>query len=168
MEPPPPAAVQEPLDFAKLTLPEGFQVDAEVSKTFTDILNDAALSPQDRAQKLLDLQVGMMNKSSEAGLAAWGDLQKQWQDQARADPAIGGDKLDPALGQIAKLVDSNPPEVAAEIRSVLNLTGAGNHPVMIKWLSKVASEFGEGGPVPGTPPVADTSLAQKLFPSMKA
>jgi len=162
-----PEAAPEPFTFDKLTLPEGFTVDDETSKSFTDLINDASLSPAEKAQKLVDLQVGLATKSSESAAAQWVEVQKQWQDQARADPVIGGDKLEPALGAIAKLIDSQG-EAAASIRQVMDLTGAGNHPVMIKFLSKIASEFSEGGPVPGDPPAGQQSLAQKLFPSMKA
>src|SRR6478735_1138761 len=86
-----PEAAPEPFTFDKLTLPEGFTVDDETSKSFTDLINDASLSPAEKAQKLVDLQVGLATKSSESAAAQWVEVQKQWQDQARADPVIGGD-----------------------------------------------------------------------------
>src|SRR5690242_7228254 len=45
-EPEPPA---EPLTLDKLTIPEGFEVQPELSNKFLEILNDSKLSTQDRA-----------------------------------------------------------------------------------------------------------------------
>lgn len=153
----------EPLTLEALKFPEGLTVDEDMSKSFLEVMNDAALSPADRAQKLVDLQASLATKMAEETQKAWDTMQTEWQNQVRSDPEIGGDKLAPALGEIAKLVDKYG---SSELRQVMDLTGAGNHPEVIKFLHKIAKDLGEGGPVLGAPPRATASLADRLYPSM--
>jgi len=154
----------EPLTMESIKLPEGFTVDEEISNNFLEVMNDAKLTPGERAQKLIDLQAGLMAKAAEANYKAWSDMQTQWQDEVRADPEIGGEKLAPALGEISKLVDTYG---SPELRQALDLTGAGNNPHVIKFLHKIAKDLGEGGPVLGAPSQSKDSLADRLYPSMK-
>lgn len=145
-------------------LPEGFETDEETTKGFLDIMNDEKLTRAELAQKLVDYQAGLMTKMSEAGAKLFADQQEEWQNAARADPDIGGEKLAPALGQIAGLLDKYG---SPELRTVFDVTGAGNNPLMIKFLSKIAADLSEGGPVLGAPPVSQASLAERMYPSMK-
>jgi hypothetical protein len=93
-------------------------------------------------------------------------MQQQWQDEIRADPALGGEKLDPALGQIAKLIDTYPH--AAALREMFVTTGAGNNPHMIRFLHGLADKQAEGKPTPGgTPTPAPQAMEQRFYPSMK-
>lgn len=163
-----PAKVEAPtfeaLTHESFKLPEGFETDEETTKGFLDIMNDEKLTRAELAQKLVDYQAGLMTKMSEAGAKLFADQQEEWQNAARADPDIGGEKLAPALGQIAGLLDKYG---SPELRTVFDVTGAGNNPLMIKFLSKIAADLSEGGPVLGAPPVSQASLAERMYPSMK-
>lgn len=163
VETPAPAA-PEPLTWEALKTPGGFQVDDDAKKGFLETLNDAKLSPAERAQKLIDLQTGLMSKAAEASYKMWTDQQTAWQDEVRADPAIGGDKLEPALGEVSKLVDKYG---SPEVRQILDATGAGNNIHIIRMLHNMAKDLGEGGPVSGAPAVDRESLADRMYPSMK-
>jgi hypothetical protein len=127
-------------------------------------MNDEKLTPAERAQKLVDIQTGLMTKVAEANYKAWTDLQDKWQEEVRADPEIGGEKLAPALGEISKLLDRYG---SPELRLALTETGAGNHPQVVRFLHKLAKDLGEGGPVLGAPTTAKESLADRMYPSMK-
>lgn len=157
-------AAPEPLTWETINLPEGFTVDEKSRDSFLEIMNDDKLSGAERAQKLVDLQTGLMQQMAEANFKAWTDLQTQWQDEIRADPEIGGDKLDPALGGIAKLVDRYG---SKELREAMDATGAGNNPHIIRFLHKIAKDLNEGGPVLGAPSESKESLADRMYPSMK-
>jgi hypothetical protein len=154
----------EPLTLESFKIPEEFSVDEEAKSSFVDILNDDKLSAADRAQKLIDLQVGVMTKAANAISEQWNTQQTTWQSEVRADPEIGGANLEPTLGKINVLLDKYG---STELRGVFDLTGAGNNPHMIKFLSKIANDLGEGGPVLGGPPAAQAPLANKMYPSMK-
>lgn len=164
---PAPQAVPPPTAVApdKLVLPEGFERDEAALGKFAEIMN-AELSPQDRANQLIALQAEVMKGVSERANQAFIDTQQQWQQEVLSDPDIGGEKLDPALGEIAKLIDTYPH--AAELREMFVVTGAGNHPHMIRFLLRLARERAEGKPTPGgTPTPAHKSTAERLYPSMQ-
>jgi hypothetical protein len=134
---PPPALAPD-----QITLPEGFERDDASLGKFTEIMN-AELTPQDRANQLIALQAEVMKGVSERANQAFIDMQQQWQDEIRADPALGGEKLDPA-------------------------TGAGNNPHMIRFLHGLADKQAEGKPTPGgTPTPAPQAMEQRFYPSMK-
>lgn len=162
------APVVEPITLENLKLPEGWSIpddQKEAAKGFLDMMNDATLSPGDRAAKLIEMYAKASTEGSEKATNDWNNLQTDWQKQCREDPDIGGAKLEPMLGQISVLLDEYG---TPELRGVFNVTGAGNNPHMVKFLSKVATALGEGKPAPGAQPAAaQTSLAERMYPSMK-
>jgi len=154
----------EPLTFEALKMPEGFTVDEDTSKSFVELMNDDKLTTAERAQKLIEMQSSLLTKAGETLQKQWSDQQTAWQEEVRADPEIGGDKLEPALGKISQLLDKYG---SPELRGVFDATGAGNHPQIVKFLHKIANDLSEGTPVSGAPASAEPSLAQQLYPSMK-
>lgn len=158
-----------PIDFAKdVKLPEGVVVDENVSKEFTAIVNDPKLSRAEMAQKLVDLQIknagDASTKLSETGKQNWETLQTDWQKLCQTDPDIGGDKLPVAEQNIGRLLDTFG---TPALRAVFDLTGAGNHPEMVKFMNKVQVKLDEyKEPSPPPPPNAgstDQSLAARMF-----
>lgn len=148
-----------------MKLPEGFEVEPETMTGFLGIMNDAALSPNDRAQKLIDLQTKFSQAQSEKAMTAWNTLQETWQSEAKADPEVGGDKLEANLGKISTLINVHG---TPELRDIMTQTGAGNNVHVIKFLSKIATAMGESLPTPASvPPGSEKSMAQKMFPDMK-
>ena len=53
-----------------------------------------------------------------------------------------------------------------ELKDVLNATGFGNHPEVIKAFYKAGKAISADGFVPGTPKGAETDIAKRMFPSM--
>lgn len=168
-ETPPAPEPVVPLTAESITFREGFQVDETVRDNFLTLLNDDKISRAELGQKLVDLQQDFVQKimtDSDAALTkAWEDQQTQWQDEVRADPEVGGEKMEPVLGEIAKLVNEyGTPEVA----DILTNTGAGNNIHIVKMMHKIAKALNEGnGHANGAPPPSEKSAAQTLFPSMK-
>lgn len=156
-----PTKAAEPLTKEALTIPEGFQADEASVGKFLEIANELGLS-KEGASKLVGLQAELAKQASEAGSKLWEETQTQWQDQVRADPEIGGTKLQENLGVIAKLLDSHG---NAEVRQAFDITGAGNNPAVIKFLIKVGKELGEGKPVLGGPGNAPADAASILYPN---
>lgn len=154
----------EPLTADDITFPEDVQVDEELRDEFLSIVNDREKSPREQAQALVDLQLKAVQKASEASSNAWTEMQDQWREEVKADPEIGGDKLQPALGRIGRLVTEYGSE---KLQAVFDITGAGNNLEVIKFLDKIAAKLVEGGPVSGAPSNTKTDAASRLFPSMK-
>lgn len=156
----------EPLTVEQIAVPEGFELQPELANEFLEVLN-GEMEPKERADALIALHAKTINAALEADSKAWDTMQTEWKDAAKADPEVGGDKLQPALNNIGKLLDEFGDK---ELRDVFGLTGAGNNVHMIKFLSKIADVmtegkfFKSGSPAQGNDPEA---VAQRLFPSMK-
>lgn len=154
-----------PLTADDITIPEGFEVDTEMRDAALEVFNNRELSPKEQMQALVDLQLRAVTAASEVSSQAWTDTQEQWKNEVKADPEIGGANLQPTLARVSRLVAEYGPE---GLNEVFDLTGAGNHPLMIKFLSNVASKLTEGGAVSGAPTNGQQeSAASRLFPSMK-
>ncbi len=153
-----------PLQPTDITLPDDVEVSEELRDEFLSVLNDKELDAKGRAQALIDLQLKAATSAAEAQSAAWAEMQTKWQDEVKSDADLGGDKLQPALGRIGRLLSEYGSE---ELSGVLDMTGAGNSLHVIKFLDRIAAKLTEGGAVIGQPLSQERSAAQKLFPSMK-
>lgn len=153
-----------PVSADDLKFPEDVEVSDELRDEFLGLFNDKEKSPSERAQALVDLQIKAAREASEKASEAWSAMQTQWRDEVKADPEVGGDKLQPALGRINRLLTEYGTE---ELNGVMDLTGAGNNLHVVKFLDKVAKALTEGGPATGQPAQTAPSAASKMFPSMK-
>jgi hypothetical protein len=129
-----------------------------------DVMNDAALSPKERLQKLVDIQAAALQDMVAEQTSAWNTLQEQWRQQSQALPEIGGQRLTESLAQIKKGLDSAGANPA--FYDALTVTGAGNHPEVIRVLHALTKPFVEKSPVSGSPPKGSLSAAERLYPSM--
>lgn len=152
------------LDLESLTFPEGFQKSDEMLSSFKGVLEDTEKSPQERAQALVDLHVNAMQAASERVSEQWQQTRSEWVEEVKADSEIGGDKLDPALGEISKVVDEYGGQ---DLRNLLDDSGLGDHPVVVKFLYKVAKQLNEPGPVSGGPTNTPPTQAKRIYPSME-
>lgn len=137
------------------------KVDEASAKEFTELVNKHGI-PRDAVAGLVALQEKTMKAASEAGSAQWKELQESWRQEATKDPEIGGEKLQPSLGAIAKVMDKYG---TPELRQAFDLTGAGNNPHVIKFLAKVAKDLTEPGPISGAPAQPPRDPATILFPN---
>jgi hypothetical protein len=137
--------------FDDLTLPEGLEIPEETGTQFLELINND-MKPQERAQAFLDLHHSLvqqtMQQTAEAYAEQWEQTQADWQRQVQELPGIGGDNLDASLGQIAKVLDRYGDQ---EAREALNVTGAGNHPALVRLFHAIAKDLNEKPPVRGAP-----------------
>lgn len=158
------ALAAAPITVEDIVLPEGMaELSPDLTKEFVELVNDKDLGPKARAEALLNLQAKAMTAASEASSAAWNELQETWRNEVKADPVVGGDKLQPTLNSINKLVTEHGDEKLVE---ALAVTGAGNNLHVIKFLNTISSILTEGGYQAGQPGGTEKSAAQRLYPSM--
>lgn len=125
--------------------PEGREFDAEVLTVFSEVAKELNLS-QKAAQKILD-KVGPTIEARQVEQAQ--ALRQEWADTSKADKEFGGDKLAENLSVAKKALDQfgNP-----ELRSLLEESGLGNHPEIIRFMFKAGQALSEDsyvGPSPG-------------------
>lgn len=147
-----------------LKFPEGYEKNDEALSKFLEITNGAKL-PVETVQALTDLQADLAKQASEAGSKLWETTQAKWQDEVRADPDIGGQKLEENLSHVAKLIDRISGDQAPAVREAFALTGAGNNPALVKFMVKVAKELSEPSPIAGSPANTPRDTASLLYPN---
>lgn len=134
-----------PLTPEAFTFPEGFSLDEKAMTPFLEIVNNRALSVQEQAQALVNLQANLQRTSSETGSRSFEEQQQNWQAAVAADPEIGGANLQKTIGNIASILDRFGNE---EVRAAFDIGGVGNHPAVVKFLNTLASQLGEAPSVP--------------------
>lgn len=141
-----------------LKMPEGIELDTVAAEEFSAIAKELKLDNA-TAQKLADVAAKQAQRQADAHAK----LVESWVDQVKADKDIGGDKLEENLAVARKALETFG---TPELRGVLNSTGFGNHPEIIKAFYKAGKAISEDRMVTGRAPGAPTDPAQKLFPSM--
>lgn len=153
--------VPEKYDFK---LPEGITADAAMLTEFEGVAKELKLG-QEGAQKLVDIYTKAMDGAVKANAAAYDKVVTGWLDAAKADKEFGGAAFDANIGLARKAIDKfgGPGFI-----NMLNETGAGNHPEVIRLLVKVGKTISEDGINPGGSPSGTTekTVAQRLYPNL--
>lgn len=149
-------AVPESYD---LKMPEGVELDKAAADEFTAIAKELKLD-QATAQKLADVAAKQAQRQAEGHAK----LVESWVEQVKTDKDIGGDKLNENLAVARKALESFG---TPELKDVLNSTGFGNHPEVIRAFYKIGKAISEDRFVAGSPKSgAANDPAKKLFPNM--
>ena len=113
----------------EIKAPEGMTVDQGLLDTVTPIFKELGIS-QEGAQKLADAYAPQVSKMLESqkqeAINGFQKMVTEWKDQTTKDLGANGAK---ELAHAAKFIDRFG---GTELRQVLNETGLGNHPIMVK------------------------------------
>lgn len=126
-------------DYSALKFAEGFKVDEELLGEAKTAFAEAKL-PAEQAQKYLDLSAKLVDRTIAAITDAHRERIAEWGAATKADPGIGGDKLEATKGQAAKALDAFG---TLELKQALNESGLGNHPAMVRFCAAVGRELAE-------------------------
>jgi hypothetical protein len=135
-----PQAAPEKYEFK---VPEGKQFDAEVLTTYSEVARELNLS-QEAAQRVLD---AMAPKMAERQMAQIEAIRTGWADSSKGDKEFGGEKLSENLSVAKKALDAFG---TTELRSLLNESGLGNHPEVIRFMFRAGKAISEDRMVTGT------------------
>lgn len=147
---------QDPPSY-NVTLPEGFNCTPETLEAFKTLAREINLT-EEQAQKLVDYE-------SSLAVRADADMQEEkrrtlerWAQQTRT---LYGAKLEEELSFALRAADTFG---GPDFRALLEETGLGNHPVIIRTLSGVGKSIGEDA-FPGGKPAAprDKTFAEALY-----
>lgn len=136
-----PQGAPEQYDFKP---PEGKQFDAEIIGNFSEIAKELNLT-QDAAQKLVDV---MGPKIAERQLAQIEAVRNEWANASQTDKEFGGDKLNENLAVAKKALDSFG---TPELRSLLQESGLGNNPEVIRFMYRAGKAISEDTFVSNSP-----------------
>lgn len=126
---------------------------------FSTVAKDAGLS-QEAAQKVIG---ALAPKIAAENAAAFQSYTQGLVAQAKADKEFGGDALDANLAIAKKAIDTFG---TPALRTLLDQSGLGNHPEVIRAFLKAGKALSPDTFVPGgvRPPKGDNNAANKLYP----
>ena len=118
-----------PVEYKDFDLPDGVSINDEVMGQAAELFKEANLT-KEQAQKFIDMQVSL-NSGAEAANEA---VRTDWVNKAKSDKEYGGDNFDQSVGVAMQAVEKFG---TPELKQMLNETGVGNHPEMIRLLKRV-------------------------------
>lgn len=151
-------AQPQALDFQSL-LPEGAVVDEQVATDFKAVASELKMT-QDQASKLVGLQARLY----QAQVEAQQQQVETWAEEVKKDATIGGEKL----GETLQVAQAAIREFGDEqLVSLLNESGLGNHPALVRFAHKVGRALGGDAMVTGNAGARPSDdPASRLFPDM--
>ncbi len=153
-----------PETYSDFTLSEGMEPDKETMDEFKTLAKEENWS-QEKAQKLVDLQNKAMLRVGDTLKQRWADTQKEWRESTENDKAFGGDKLDESLVFAKSAMKKFGNDAFSEM---LESTGMGNHPEVVRFLYKIGKSISEDDIMAGRAGASGPrDPAKTLFPDMK-
>lgn len=134
-------AVGAPEAYEPFVMPEGVVLDEELTGEFSALAKTLNL-PQDKAQAVADLGVKLQQRINDQQVAVAQQIVADWAKQTKSDPELGGTKLAEVtrVAQLARDTYGTP-----ELKQLMNDTGLGNHPEVIRFFHKVGATLAQDG-----------------------
>jgi hypothetical protein len=163
-DPAPAPAAAPPAPVYDLKAPAGF--DAAALPKIAEVAQAYGLTAA-AAQKLLDDTHANQVKGRADADAALAKQKAEWHDAIKADKEYGGDKFAASLQRAQKVVGEIDAKIAPGLKQILDDSGYGEHPAVVRLFNYLGRENREdtfsGGTV-GSAPGAK-SLTELLYPS---
>lgn len=141
--------------------PEGRQFDNEVIASFSEIAKELNLT-QESAQKMLDKVAPKMAERQAQQVEA---IRQEWASLSQNDKEFGGEKITENLSVAKRALDTFG---TPELRSLLNDSGLGNHPELIRFFFRAGKAISEDSKVIGTGSTAPSKAGPRDFATAAA
>lgn len=128
-----------PEEYEEFTTPEGVELDTEVTGELKTLAKELNLSQKD-AQRLADLGLKQASKFSEQPNKIVADAKIEWEKQTQNDEEIGGRKLAENLSVAKKAMNAYGSD---NLKTLLNESGLGNHPDVIRFMYRAGKAISE-------------------------
>jgi hypothetical protein len=155
----------------ELVAPDGVTLDAASVEAATPVFKELGLT-NEQANKLVPIATQMaqriQDQANQQIISQVAADRKAWLDTAKADPELGGSKWNETVTIAASALDKLGFPKGAPFRVLLDESGLGNHPEMIRAFSKMGRAMGESGFVrEGQSTAAEQHPARLLYPNDK-
>lgn len=178
---PKPDATGAPDKYEAFTAPDGYTVDAAAIDAAVPIFRDLNLT-QAQSQRLVDFYNTQMIAAAKAPSEAVETMRESWRNATKADADItkavtdGKSGIDAVKIDIGRALAHLPSAEATAFKEAMDLTGAGDHPAIVKGYWRFAQMVNEGKHVNGGGPsphgqsktgvAAKPSAAQAMYPTL--
>lgn len=149
------AGIPENYDLASI-IPEGMELDQTRMESFTELAKESGLS-QEKASKLAAYGIQLMQESAGAVQQQFVERVNAWGEQAKTELGAEYNNTVQLAATGVEVLERQIPE----LRAMLNETGAGNHPVMVKAMAaigKLVAEDNGNKLLGGEPQAGNTSI----------
>ncbi len=145
----------------EFTQPDGQQFDSAVLAAYSEIAKELKL-PQAHAQKVIDKVAPVIQARQAEHLA---QVKQDWAAAATIDKEFGGDNLQINMSAAKKALDAFG---TPELKGLLEETGLGNHPEVIRMFYRAGKAIQQDTVVMGAVSnSASPSIEHRLYPNMK-
>jgi hypothetical protein len=139
--------------------PEGITLDPAAVEAFSPVAKDLGLT-QTQAQRVVDLYAGLQAQQAEAHAAQV----QEWVKAVKTDKEIGGAKWPETQALIAQARDQFASD---DLVQLMQQTGLGNHPEVIKLFVAIGKQIADDGHVTGSGHATQpTDAATEYFAKM--
>lgn len=154
---------EEPAELADFAAPEGVRVDSEAATEFKNLAKELGLK-QEGAQKVADVGFKLAQKWEAKQAEQIKAAKEAWIEGTKTDKEFGGEKLNENLAVAKKALDAFG---TPELRTLLNESGLGNHPEIVRAFYRAGKAISEDRFVVGNAPkqTGDRDLAGSLYPN---
>lgn len=120
-------------------VPEGMEIDNNFATAMQPVLKDLALT-QEQADKLVSVYTEQLNHSQEAQQQAKTLQAEEYVKTLKADKEFGGAAFDSNVSTALSAVNKFASD---DVKQVLNETGLGNHPAIVKMFHQIGTAISE-------------------------
>ena len=113
---------------------------------FTALAKEAGL-PQEAAQKSVELGATMAQRLANQPQEILAQAREEWANQTKSDKEFGGDRLNENLAVAKKAMDAFG---TTELKQLLDQSGFGNHPEVVRAFVKIGKALSEDALVVGS------------------
>lgn len=150
-----------PENYGDFELPEGMELDEKAMEQFVPIAKELDLS-QEQAQKLVTLYSNQIKAQVDMQEETYSTIRNDWVKEVKADKEIGGEKFNENVATAREAVKTFGSD---ELTDMLNTTGLGDHPAVVKFFYKVGKAMKDDSIVHGGRAPAARDRAKILFPN---
>lgn len=152
-------AKEVPEQYEDFAAPEGVTLDADTTGEFKTLAKELGL-PQSKAQQVVDLGAKLVQKAEAQRAEVIQQEVAKWAADSRADKEFGGEKLAENLAGARNVVETFG---SPELKTMLNESGLGNHPEVIRMLHRVSKAISEDQMVKGKAAPAAPDAVKSMY-----
>ena len=148
---------QDPLSYEGLCLPDDILFQEDSLESFKQLAREMKLT-EEQVQKILDFESASLRADAEKTEKQKRSTVERWAEETRS---LYGEKLERELSFALRAADAFG---GPDLRTLLEDTGLGNHPVIIRTLSEIGKAISEDSFPGGKPSVSqDKTFTEALY-----
>lgn len=133
------AKADGPPEKYEFTMPDGVELDAKLVEQFDPVLRELNLT-NEQASKLAGVLAQARAADAKAAEEAFAEQVAGWAKQAQDDKELGGAAFDENVKSAQKAIAAF---ASPELKTLLDSTGLGNHPELLKFCMRIGKAIGE-------------------------